>query len=206
MTAGDIIYGPLTPLYDVVCGAILQPGRKRAMAHLNPRPGERTLEVGVGTGMSLNDYPLHARVTAVDLSRSMMERAQKRLDAAHRTSIRFVQMDATHLAFPDAAFDAVYVPYTINVVPDPIAVGRELVRVCTSHGRVVFLNHFDGIPETSNLMNTLAGRLATAADVNWKLQLSAFLNAIDLRPVLVESVNVPRLSSIVVCERARVAQ
>lgn len=199
MTTGDIIYGPLTPIYDVVCGAMLQPGRRRALAHLQPAAGERILEVGVGTGLDLNDYPGRCQVVAIDLSRAMMVRARQRVDADQAPRVEFLQMDAMRLGFQDAIFDAVYVPYTINVVPDPIAVGRELVRVCRRGGRILMLNHFDGIPETSNAVNAIAGRVAGAFKVNWHLHAATFVRELGLRPVAIESVNVPRLSSIVLC-------
>lgn len=202
MSVTDLIYGPLSPLYDLVCGTVLQPGRRRAMSLLAPNPGERILEIGVGSGYNVNDYPTACRVLAVDLSRAMIDRARRRVDAAHRDSVSFVQMDATRLALPDGAFDAVYVPYTLNVLPDPVAAGRELVRVCRAGGRVVFLNHFHDVHDTSNLVNRVAGTLAAAADVNWRLTLETLLPAIDLRLLRVESVNVPRLSSVVVCEKA----
>lgn len=202
MTAADIIYGPLTPIYDAVCGPLLQPGRKRAIQRLAPAPGERILEVGVGTGLDLNDYPVGCAVIGIDLSRAMMARARQRVDASHRRDVTFAQMDATRLAFGDASFDGVYVPYTINCVPDPIACGRELVRVCRPGGRIVMLNHFDGVPETSNVVNAIAGKLAEAADVNWHLNLQEFLQAVGLRAVETESVNVPKLSSVVVCQAA----
>jgi phosphatidylethanolamine/phosphatidyl-N-methylethanolamine N-methyltransferase len=202
MNTAQAIYGPLTPLYDMVCGALLQPGRRRAMSLLNPRAGERILEVGVGTGYGVNDYPPGCRVAAIDLSRPMMARAARRVDRDHRNMIAFAQMDAGHVGFSSGVFDAVYVPYTINVVPDPIAVGRELRRVCAPNGRLVFLNHFEGIPETSNLTNTVAGRLASAVDVNWHLRLDTFLRALGMRATVIESVNVPRLSSIVLCQKA----
>ena len=64
---------------------------------------------------------------------------------------------------------------------------------------MVFLNHFEGIPETTNVMNRAAGALAKAVDVNWHLRLDTFLPALDLRVQTVESVNVPRLSSVVLC-------
>lgn len=201
MTAADIIYGPLTPIYDVVCGAMLQPGRRRAIARLNPAPTDTILEVGVGTGLDLKDYRSRCRIVAIDLSRDMMSRAQKRIARAIAPRVDFVQMDAARLAFPDAAFDAVYVPYTINVVPDPIAVGRELVRVCRSGGRIVMLNHFDGVRETSNVTNTIAGRLAEKFSVNWHLHAESFVRELGLSLVSVESVNLPRLSSIVVCRK-----
>jgi phosphatidylethanolamine/phosphatidyl-N-methylethanolamine N-methyltransferase len=201
VTAADILYGPLTPLYDVVCGAALEPGRRRAMAHLNPLPGETILEVGVGTGKGLDAYPGGCHVVAIDLSLSMMQRARKRLDRDQAPNVSLLQMDAGRLAFPDDTFDAVYVPYTINVVPDPVAVGRELVRVCRPGGRLLMLNHFDGIPETTNLTNAAVGRLAEAFSVNWHLDVDEFLDALGLRPTVIESVNVPRLSSIVLCSK-----
>ena len=202
MNLSDLLYGPLTPLYDMVCGAMLQPGRKRAMSLLDPRAGERILEVGVGTGFGVNGYPTDCQVVAIDLSHAMLERAVRRVDTAHRGVVAFAQMDARNLALPAGYFDAVYVPYTINCVPDPLAVGRELRRVCTPHGRMVFLNHFEGIPETSNVLNACAGKMAQAVDVNWHLRLDTFLAALNLRARAVESVNVPRLSSVVLCERS----
>ncbi len=205
MGAAEMLYGPLTPLYDVVCGAVLQPGRRRAMAHLKPRAGERILEVGVGTGRGLADYPRWCRVTAIDLSRAMMTRAQRRVEREQAAHVSLLQMDAERLAFPDNSFDAVYVPYTINVVPNPIAVGRELVRVCRFGGRVLMLNHFDGVPETSNLTNRVAGRLARMFEVNWELHVDDFVRELGLCPMVVESVNVPRLSSIVMCRKERPA-
>jgi ubiquinone/menaquinone biosynthesis C-methylase UbiE len=195
-------YESLTPLYDAICGPLLHAGRRRAMTLLAPRPGERILEVGVGTGYGVNDYPPGCEVVAIDLSWPMLERAVRRVDDAHRGMLAFAQMDAGNLALPDDAFDAVYVPYTINVVPDPVAVGKELLRVCASTGRMVFLNHFAGVAETSNLLNGLVGRVATAMDVNWHLHLETFAKALDLRVIVKESVNIPRLSTVVVCERA----
>jgi len=202
MSVAGLMYGSLAPVYDVIFGTLLQPGRRRAMALLDPRPGERIFEVGVGTGYGINDYPAGCRVIAVDLSRAMIARTARRLDRVHRGMVALAQMDAAHLGMPDGCCDAVYVPHTINVVKDPMAVGRELLRVCKPRGRILFLGHFAGIPETTNLVNSLAGRIATAADVNWDLQLETFLRGLDMRATAIESVNAPRLSSIVLCERS----
>jgi phosphatidylethanolamine/phosphatidyl-N-methylethanolamine N-methyltransferase len=201
VTAAEILYGPLTPLYDVVCGAALQPGRRRAMTYLNPLPGQTILEVGVGTGHGAKEYPDGCRIVGIDLSLAMMQRARKRLDREDAPDVSLLQMDAGRLAFRDDTFDAVYVPYTINVVPDPVAVGRELVRVCRPGGRLLMLNHFDGIPETTNVTNAVAGRLAKAFSVNWNLNVDEFLGALGLQPTVIESVNIPRLSSIVMCPK-----
>ena len=44
--------------------------------------------------------------------------------------------------FADDSFDIVYAPYLISVVPDPVAVAREMRRVCRPGGRIIILNHF----------------------------------------------------------------
>jgi phosphatidylethanolamine/phosphatidyl-N-methylethanolamine N-methyltransferase len=203
MTLADLVYGRLAPLYDAVCGTLLQDGRRRAMQHLQPAPGESVLEVGVGSGVDLREYPPSCRVTAIDLSMAMIERARARAAAADQIKVSFAQMDATRLAFADASFDAVYAPHVVTVVPDPLAIGREMVRVCRPGGRVVLLNHFDGIPETTNLTNELVGKVANLFSVNWGLRLDEFLKQSGLEAIAVESVNQPRLSSIVLCRVAR---
>lgn len=206
MTFADLVYGRLTPLYDVVFGALLQDGRRRAMAHLKPLAGESVLEVGVGTGGDLLEYPAACSVIAIDLSMAMLEHARGRVDGVDGSKVSFAQMDATKLAFADASFDAVYAPHVVNVVPDPPAVGREMARVCRPGGRVVLLNHFDGVPETTNLTNQVAGRIANLFSVNWQLRLDDFLAHAGLEATVVESVNQPRLSSIVVCRKRDVAR
>lgn len=202
MTLADLVYRRMTPLYDAVFGALLQDGRRRAIEHLKPVAGESVLEVGVGTGVDLDAYPPSCRVTAIDLSMAMLERARGRVDGTDQSRVWFAQMDATRLAFPDAAFDAVYAPHVVNVVPDPLAIGREMARVCRPGGRVVLLNHFEGVPETTNLTNRVAGRIASMFSVKWDLELDEFLKHSGLEATAVESVNHPRLSSIVSCRVA----
>ena len=75
----DATYARLAPFYDLIYGALLQPGRRRAMTRLAPRPGERILEVGVGTGITARRYPAGCRVAAIDVSEPMLRRAAARL-------------------------------------------------------------------------------------------------------------------------------
>src|SRR5258706_12649497 len=64
--------------YDALFGPVLQPGRKAVIEALKCQPGERVLEVGVGTGLSLDLYPPEVRVTGIDVSREMLEKARRR--------------------------------------------------------------------------------------------------------------------------------
>ena len=198
----EAIYERLAPVYDLIYGLTLQPGRRHAFERLAPRREERILEVGVGTGLSAVNYPAGCRVTAIDLSPAMIERARTRLAQRAMHHVKLCRMDAAHLAFPDGCFDAVYAPYVINVVRDPVQVAREMRRVCRPGGRIVLLNHFAHDGRSVPVVDRMLGHVATkAGGANWKLDLRAFLNAAGLTARLVEQVNVPRISTVVVCHR-----
>ena len=198
----ELVYHRLAPIYDVIYGAILQPGRHRAMECLAPQPGDSVLEVGVGTGFGLRHYPAGCRVVAIDLSASMIARAHARLRRRPTPGMSLCRMDAARLALAGERFDAVYAPYLINVVPDPVAVAREMVRVCRPGGRLVFLNHFDRLDGEPDLVDRLVGKAATRiSGVNWYLDFQTFMRSSGLVPHMVERVNVPRVSAVVVCRR-----
>src|SRR6059058_5246468 len=115
------VYGKMASVYDLFFGLPLHHGRATAIRRMGIKPDDQILEVGVGTGMSLPLYPRRCSVTAVDLSESMLERARARMTRYGIRNVRLIQMNATHLHFPDKSFDIVYAPYFISCVPDPIA-------------------------------------------------------------------------------------
>lgn len=194
------VYRRLAPVYDVLYGVGLRHGRRRAMARLAPRPGERILEVGVGTGLSAVDYPSGCRVVAIDISGPMLGRAYARLKRRGVGHVALCRMDAGALGFPDQHFHAVYAPYVINVVPDPLRAAREMVRVCRQGGRVVLLNHFAN-NERRPLADRMVGAFASrASGVNWRLDLESLLRDGSLAVRSIEPVNL-RVTSVVVCQR-----
>jgi phosphatidylethanolamine/phosphatidyl-N-methylethanolamine N-methyltransferase len=161
------------------------------------QPGERVLEVGVGTGINLSLYPKHCTVTGIDFSESMLEKARERAAVKGIRNARLLQMDAADLKFADDSFDIVYAPYLISVVPDPVQVAHEMRRVCRPGGRIIFLNHFLS-------PNPILGRLErwiSPATIHIgftaDLDLPAFLAQSQLEPVSIEKVNIPRLWSLV---------
>ena len=72
----------------------------------------------------------------------MLEKARERVARKGISNVRLLEMDAADLKFADDTFDIVYAPYLISVVPDPVAVAREMRRVCRPGGRIIILNHF----------------------------------------------------------------
>jgi phosphatidylethanolamine/phosphatidyl-N-methylethanolamine N-methyltransferase len=195
----DRVYAKLTPVYDIIFGPILQPGRVRAIARMDLRPGDRVLEVGAGTGINALLYPRHCQVTAIDLSSAMLEKARERIARHGLGNVRLLETDAAHLTFANDSFDRVYAPYTISVVPDPVKVALEMKRVCRPGGRIVILNHFRSehplMSRTERAISPLTVHIGFKAD----LVMPAFLAQAGLRPVSVEKVNFPRIWSLISC-------
>src|SRR6266566_2717933 len=134
-------YARWAPVYDFVFGAVFDAGRKASIA-VAERVGGRILDVGIGTGISLTDYAPTLRVVGVDYCEPMLRKAHERL-AEHKLAHveALAVMDAQHLGFPDAFFDAVVGQYVITTVPDPEAALNEFARVTRPGGEIILVNH-----------------------------------------------------------------
>ena len=189
----------LAKVYDLFFGPTLHPGRLQAIKRMNIQPGERVLEVGVGTGINLDLYPRDAAISGIDYTASMLEKARERAAKREGGPVRLLQMDAADLKFADDAFDIVYAPYLISVVPDPVKVAQEMRRVCRPGGRIIFLNHFLSPHLILSRVERLISPLTIHIGFKSDLDLPAFLAQADLKPVSIEKVNVPKIWSLVTC-------
>jgi phosphatidylethanolamine/phosphatidyl-N-methylethanolamine N-methyltransferase len=136
------VYAALARIYDGIFDWALGPGRRRAIDRLPILPGDRVLEVGVGTGLSFPHYPAGARLVGIDISGPMLEQARERAEESGLDEVSLALMDAHELEFADGSFDCVLAPYVIFVVPEADRVMREIRRVCKVGGTVVVVNHF----------------------------------------------------------------
>jgi len=193
------VYEKLASVYDLAFGPALQPGRVRALRQMDIQPGERVLEVGVGTGINLSLYPKTCRMTGIDFSSSMLEKARERVARGGLRQMRLLQMDAADLKFADDSFDIVYAPYLISVVPDPVKVAQEMRRVCRPGGRIIFLNHFLSPSPLVSRVERLISPFTIHVGFKADLDLPAFLAQSALEPISIEKVNVPRIWSLVTC-------
>jgi phosphatidylethanolamine/phosphatidyl-N-methylethanolamine N-methyltransferase len=196
------VYEKMASVYDLFFGLPLHDGRAKAIRRMAIKPADQVLEVGAGTGIGLPLYPRQCSVTAIDLSDGMLERARARVEQYNLRNVRLIQMDATRLQFPDNTFDIVYAPYFISCVPDPLAVTREMRRVCKPGGRLIFLNHFLSNNAVGSKLERAIAPLTLHLGFKSDFDLPAFLAQTGLRAASIDKVNVPRIWSLVICDNA----
>jgi phosphatidylethanolamine/phosphatidyl-N-methylethanolamine N-methyltransferase len=184
------------PLYDWLFGAVLAPGRKAlAEAVSRVRPAN-ILEVGVGTGLMLGQYPQETAIVGIDISSEMLDIARRRASTLPQYQIKLMEMDAEKLNFPDGFFDCVAVPYVLSVTPHPERLISEIQRVCRKGGTIYILNHFSGSRFwylLERAVSSLANKIGFRSDFSYTEQILKY----DWEVVSVKKVNLFGLSKLV---------
>jgi ubiquinone/menaquinone biosynthesis C-methylase UbiE len=133
-------YDRFARCYDCVEGVLSLLGLSKLRQQMMKQASGRVLEVAVGTGKNLPYYPPDCRIIAADLSREMLNVAQKRA-AKLSMDVSFLLADAEALPFPDETFDTVVSSLSTCTFPDPVAALKEMARVCRPTGKVLLLEH-----------------------------------------------------------------
>lgn len=182
-------YELYAPVYDFIFDRIFAPGRQAAVRHLAIERHDSVLEVGIGTGLNLPLYPPTCRLTGIDLSQEMLDKAVERVHTLTMPNVTLKVMDATSMDFQDDEFDKAVATYTISAVPDPVAVLREMRRVVKPNGVIVLLNHFRSERRLSGHLEDLVAPLCTRLGWKSNLALGPLLTAVGLTPEVVARVN-----------------
>ena len=193
------VYEKLAKVYDLTFGPTLHPGRLIALERMGIRPGDKILEVGVGTGINASLYPRNCHVTGIDFSAKMLDKARERVAKKGVTNVTLGEMDAANLTFADGSFDIVYAPYVISVVSDPLRVVSEMHRVCRPGGKIVILNHFRSLSPLVSRLERAISPFTVHIGFKADLDLPGFLAQAGLDPVSIEKVSFPRIWSLVTC-------
>jgi demethylmenaquinone methyltransferase/2-methoxy-6-polyprenyl-1,4-benzoquinol methylase len=139
-------------------GALLSFGqdprwRRALVTALDPRPGQRVLDVATGTGLVAFELARRGgcQVIGLDQSDEMLSGARARLtaDPALSDRVTFLRGEAERLPFADEEFDALTFTYLLRYVDDRSATMRELARVVKPGGRIGMVEF--GIPGTAPL-------------------------------------------------------
>jgi phosphatidylethanolamine/phosphatidyl-N-methylethanolamine N-methyltransferase len=182
-------YKLYAPAYDLVFDWIFHPGREAAVRLLDIRPGEHVLEVGIGTGLNLPLYAPHCRITGIDLSEEMLEKAQDKVMELGLGNVTLKAMDAAVMDFGDDEFDSAVATYTISAVPDPVGVLREMRRVVKPGGAIVLLNHFRSQKPVIGRLEDLLAPVCTRLGWKSNLALEPLLRQVGLIADISATVN-----------------
>jgi demethylmenaquinone methyltransferase/2-methoxy-6-polyprenyl-1,4-benzoquinol methylase len=132
------MFDRIVPVYDVM-NRVMTAGLDRRWRNLAAasvvRPGDRVLDACCGTGeFAIADARAGGRVTALDFSQRMLDRARKKAP-----ELEWVLGDLLALPFPDGTFDAATVGFGVRNLPEVEPGLRELRRVLRPGGRLACL-------------------------------------------------------------------
>ncbi len=174
-------YNNLVPAYQALWPAVAKKRIYAAIGSLGIPNGAKVLEVGVGTGLSLEGYPRAASVTGVDLSESMLAEAEQLITRRRWDHIDVMPMNAENLEFEDSSFDFVTSFHTISVVSEPQKMMSEIVRVCKPGGNILIVNHFrSDNPIIAKVVDS-AGNITKRLGWRTDLELDEVLRELPLR-------------------------
>lgn len=177
-------------IYDAVFGPIFHPGRKLIVKSLGLQPGDQVLEVGVGTGLSLPLYPNNVKVTGIDVSREMLDKARLRSEHAGLKQVEaLLEMDGEEMRFADNTFDKVVAMYVVTVVPNPLQLVEEMRRVCKPGGEIFIVNHFRSQHPLIGVSEALLSPLSKLAGFRTDMELDQFLKDAQLDVVETRNTN-----------------
>jgi SAM-dependent methyltransferase len=114
---------------------------RRLLAILEPRPGDRILEIGPGVG--LHAIPVAkavepgGEVDVIEIQPEMIADLRSRAAAAGVGNLSATCGDATRLPYGDQVFDAAFLNTVLGELPAADAAIRELRRVVKPDGRLV---------------------------------------------------------------------
>jgi demethylmenaquinone methyltransferase/2-methoxy-6-polyprenyl-1,4-benzoquinol methylase len=132
------MFDRIAPIYDTMNHAMtagLDRRWRRETARAAVSPGDRVLDACCGTGdLAVASLREGGRVTGIDFSERMLERANAKSDA-----IEWVQGDALALPLDDGSFDAATVGFGVRNLDDLERGLAELRRVLRPGGRLAIL-------------------------------------------------------------------
>jgi ubiquinone/menaquinone biosynthesis C-methylase UbiE len=134
------VYDRVAGIYDLYTAPMEALGTSRARQRLFGRATGNILELGVGTGLNLPYYPAEARLTGIDVSSRMLDRARGRAVRLGR-AVELEVADIQNLPYPDDSFDTVTAACVFCSVDDPVRGLREAARVLRPTGELLLCEH-----------------------------------------------------------------
>jgi ubiquinone/menaquinone biosynthesis C-methylase UbiE len=124
-----------------------QEALNRMVAMAEAGPHDTVLDVACGPGLVVCAFARVVRhATGIDLTPAMLEQARAFQHQQGLENVSWRQGDVLPLPYADGAFSIVSARFAFHHFPDPLAVLREMKRVCQPGGRIVVA---DSAPEAA---------------------------------------------------------
>jgi ubiquinone/menaquinone biosynthesis C-methylase UbiE len=180
----------------------LEPFRSALVSRLNPRAGEKVLDLGTGPGEPAltiaHEVGPQGHVTGVDLSENMVSIAAQVASARGFQNVKFETMDCSALSFPSESFDAVVSSFGFQIFTEPEKAAREAYRVTRPLGRIAVsvwstadrVPFLDAIiaPMLENAEPDESGYIPTPFETGGPGEMVAFLESAGFRDAREENV------------------
>ena len=136
------IFDSIAPAYDCPATRFSPFCADRLVNYVKPKPGSKVLDVATGTGAVAVPFAqaigASGRVTAVDFSAGMLDRAEANILKMALDNVDLHEMDAERLDFRSNYFHSVVCSYGLFFLPDMPRALREWVRVLRPGGKLAF--------------------------------------------------------------------
>lgn len=174
---------------------------------MNIQPGEKIIEIGVGTGLSFrhyNQYSHSVSLTGIDLSDKMLEKARHTAVGFKKIEIDLMLANGENTSYHDSTFDRVVLMYVYSVTPDPEKMLREAFRICKDSGSVHIINHFsnfngNGMTLSERLLSRHSHRIGFRSHFPY----SKYITGFGLEVASVKSANLFGLTKIIHLPKAK---
>jgi phosphatidylethanolamine/phosphatidyl-N-methylethanolamine N-methyltransferase len=135
------IYSRYSCFYDIIFSQFFYPRIRLGLEKIGIKNGDRIIEVGVGTGLSLSLYPQSCKVVGIDITRKMLEKAKAKKEKFGFNHVDLFEMDGENICFDDNSFDHAVLPFVASVVPSVEQLMSEVKRVTKKGGKIIIINH-----------------------------------------------------------------
>ncbi|EEG76167.1 class I SAM-dependent methyltransferase [Dethiobacter alkaliphilus] len=168
----QMMYDHLSPFYNFVTRAAIRlmqadedDVRREYLCELEIKPGDRVLEVSVGTGTNLRLLPRDARYYGLDISPGQLRQCKKLLKKIGLEAELFLGA-AESLPFYDNSFDVVFHMGGINFFGDPDLALREMYRVAKPGTKIVVVDETDRFTKKLAKIPIVQNFFKSDSDVN----------------------------------------